>query len=79
MVDRPLQSCTRCGAVDCRCGGRHRLPRRIQALDCTKGSTCEAWSQALTSEIGLVTKRRQVIVHIATSADGYIIDSAAPS
>jgi len=29
----------------------------------------------LATEIGLVTQRRKVIVHIATSADGYIARS----
>src|SRR5439155_2637571 len=37
--------------------------------------TVEIEARLLATEIGLVTKRRKVIVHIATSADGYIARS----
>src|SRR3954467_12520436 len=49
MVDRSLQPCARCGAVGCRCSGRHRLPGRIQALDCTKCSIRKVTSATGTS------------------------------
>ena len=50
-----------------------RPPRRPQLKrDPLDGCAYRRAPRLLATEIGLVTKRRKVIVHIATSADGYI-------
>ena len=53
-----------------------RPPRRPQLKrDPLDGCAYRRAPGLLATEIGLVTKRRKVIVHIATSADGYIARS----
>ena len=53
-----------------------RPPRRPQLKrDPLDGCAYRRAPRLLATEIGLVTKRRKVIVHIATSADGYIARS----
>src|SRR5207249_12261544 len=54
---------------------RRRTSRPQRKREAVDGGAYRRAPRLLATEIGLVTKRRKVIVHIATSADGYIARS----
>src|SRR5207249_2629577 len=54
---------------------RRRTSRPQRKREAVDGGAYRRAPRLLATEIGLVTKRRKVIVHIAASADGYIARS----